>query len=328
MTLRLTIATGPYDRTAALRDGRVRIEGVETTWLPLKVEEIFWRMMQNLEFDASELSFSGYTVRKGRNVDDLVAIPVFLSRSFRHNIVYINADAGIETPQDLTGRKVGVPEYQMTAAVWLRGMFEDEHGVRPQDIEWWQGGLEQWGRKPFEPVAPDGVTINSTPEGTALAQLLATGEIDALISPRVPSTYRDGTGPVRRLFPQPAEAEKEYFGRTKIFPIMHTVAIKRGIVDENPWLPRSLMKAFEEAKNLAIRDLSDTTAHHITLPFLKTHVEETVDRMGEDFWPYGLEANRHTLETFLRYAHHQGLTAQLLSPEDLFPKSTWRSSKI
>lgn len=327
MGLPLTIAAGAYDRTAALRDGRVRPEGIDLNWLPLKVEEIFWRMMQNREFDVSELSFSGYVVRTARGARDLTAIPVFLSRSFRHNIIYVSERSGITRPEELVGKRIGVPEYQMTAAVWVRAFLEDDYGVASSDVEWHQGGLETWGRKPFEPVEPAGITIVPTSPGTTLSGMLVDGEIDALISPRVPSVYREGTG-IRRLFEDPSAAARDYYARTRIFPVMHTVAIRTELVDANPWLPYTLLKAFTEAKALAMRDLADTTAHHISLPFLHDHVDETRALMGEDFWAYGLEANRATLEAFLSAAHRQGLTDRLVAPEELFPESTWHTQPI
>lgn len=327
MGLPLTIAAGPYDRTAALRDGRVRPEGIDLNWLPLKVEEIFWRMMQNREFDVSELSFSGYVVRTARGQRDLTAIPVFLSRSFRHNILYVNEKSGITAPEQLAGKRIGVPEYQMTAAVWVRAFLEDDHGVASSSVEWHQGGLETWGRKPFEPVEPEGVTIVPTAQGKTLSGMLVDGEIDALISPRVPSVFKPGTG-IRRLFDDPSAAARDYYARTRIFPVMHTVAIRTELVDANPWLPYTLFKAFTEAKALAIRDLEDTTAHHISLPFLHDHVDETRALMGHDFWAYGLEANRPTLEAFLAASHRQGLTDRVLKPEELFPESTWHTQPI
>lgn len=326
--LQLSISTGSYDRTAALRDGRVAIEGVDPVFIPLRVEEIFWRMLRHLEFDVSELSLAGYAVRVGRGINDLVAIPVFLSRSFRHNIIYVNADAGIDAPEQLAGKRVGVPEYQITAAVWARGLLEDEHGVRPEDIEWHQGGLETWGRKPFEPVHPQGISIQETPVGSTLAQMLRDGEVDALISPRVPSTYGSGEGKVRRLFKDVSSEERRYYEKTGIFPIMHTVAIRASLLEDHPWLAMSLFKAFNEAKRLAVADLGDTTAHHVALPFLRDHYEETLRLMGEEFWPYGLEPNLEVLSTFIRYAHRQQLIPTLIEPRTLFAESTWMERHI
>ncbi len=327
MALHLTIAGGAYDRTAPLRDGRVRPEGVELNWLEMPPEEIFWRMMRYREFDLSELSFAGYVTRRARGVDDLVAIPVFLSRTFRHDNLYVNVDAGVERPEDLAGKRIGVPEYQITAAVWVRQFLEDDYGVRPEDVTWVQGGLETWGRKPFEPVSPEGVTIEETPQGSTLAQMLADGEIDALLTPRPPSTFVDGDR-VRRLFADPLNRIRDYYTRTGIFPIMHTVAMRRELIDANPWLPQSLLKAFEQAKQAAMADLRNPTTHYISLPFLRANVAEAEELVGQDFWPYGLEANRHTLETFLHHVHRQGLISDRLAPEDLFPESTWHHQPI
>ncbi len=325
--LNLTIATGRYDRTAALHDGRVQPEGVAANWLPLNVEQIFWRMMRHLEFDASELSLSGYTIRRDRGNDDLVAIPVFLSRSFRHSCIYINAQVGIERPEDLAGRRVGVPEFQMTAAVWARGLLEDEAGVPTRSIEWSQGGLEQPGRHPFEPVEPEGVSLAMAPDGRTLSEMLDSGEIHALISPRVPSVF-DGRPNVRRLYPEPWHAERDYFARSGVFPIMHLVAIRRPLVDANPWLPQTLTNAFIAAKRHSDAALRDTTALPISLPFLVQHVQETEALMGADFWPYGVEPNRKPLETFFRYAHAQGLINAPPSVDDFFPASTRTVSRI
>jgi 4,5-dihydroxyphthalate decarboxylase len=326
--VRLTLAAGHYDRTEALRDRRVRPEGIELSYLTLRVEEIFWRMAQYREFDASEFSLGGYFVRRGRGADDLVAIPVFLSRFFRHSGLFVNANAGIQRPQDLRGKRVGVPEYQMTAAVWVRGFLADDYGVRPEDVEWVQGGLEDPGRLPFEPAEPPGVKLGFAPNDRSLAQMLAAGELDALVTARTPSTFRRGGGPVRRLFDNPWQVERDYFRRTRLFPIMHTAVIKSEVLDENPWVAVTLAKAFEEAKALALEDLTQTSALPVSLPFLVDHAYETRDLMGDDFWPYGLESNRDTLETFARYMHEQGLTPERLSVDALFPASTHRTFRI
>lgn len=326
--LRLTLACGHYDRTEALRDGRVRPEGIDLTHLVLRVEEIFWRMAQHREFDVAEFSLGGYVVRRGRGADDLVAIPVFPSRFFRHSGIYVNASAGIRRPEDLRGRRVGVPEYQMTASVWVRGILADDYGVFPQDMEWVQGGLEEPGRVPFEPAEPPGVKLSFAPPDRSLAQMLALGELDALVAARAPSTFNRHGGPVRRLFDDPFQVERDYFRRTGIFPIMHTVVVKREVLDANPWVAFSLFKAFCEAKDLALADLTQTSALPVSLPFLVEHAYQTMDLMGEDFWPYGLEANRKTLETFVRYMHGQGLIREPMPVERLFPESTQRTFRI
>jgi 4,5-dihydroxyphthalate decarboxylase len=322
----LTVATGRYDRTAALRERRIRPEGLDLTWLTLNVEQIFWRMMRHMEFDVSEMSASGYVIRRSRGVDDLMAIPVFLSRSFRHSALYVSPHAGIRRPEDLAGRRIGVPEYQMTASVWVRGMLEDDYGVAASDVQWVQGGLEQPGRRPFEPVEPPGISLEFAPDGKTLGAMLADGELDALISPRVPSVYENGA--VERLFPNPWEAERDYYNRSGIFPIMHTVAIKRAIVDAHPWIPQTLSNAFLAAKQEADAALRDTTVLPVGLPFLVQHVQETVALMGEDFWPYGVEPNRKTLEALLRYLERQGLLTNPIGVDDLFPASTRTTSKV
>jgi 4,5-dihydroxyphthalate decarboxylase len=328
MTLALDIATNWYDRIAPLRDGRVSPEGVSFNWMSMKVEEIFWRQLRHREFDVSELSMAGYTMRRARGQHDLVAVPVFLSRSFRHNIFYVNSDAGIERPEDLRGRRIGVPEYQITAAVWARGILEDDHGIRASDVEWHQGGLERWGRKPFEPASPEGVTIVETPGGDTLSRMLAEGRIDALISPRVPSVVAAGDPRVQPLFADPLAASRDFFARTKVFPIMHTLAVKAELVERHPWLPASLLKAFTEAKHATAELLADIGASHAMLPFLHYHLGETQELMGDDYWPYGVESNRQALEAFLRYMHAQGLTDRLLAPEELFAESTLHAQTI
>jgi 4,5-dihydroxyphthalate decarboxylase len=322
------MATGRYDRTAALQDGRVRPEGVTLTCLPLNVENIFWRMLQHREFDVSELSLGGYVVRRGRGVEDLVAIPVFLSRAFRHSSIYVRRDAGIGRPEDLRGRRVGVPEYQMTAAVWVRGILSDDHGVRPDEMQWIEGGLEEAGRRPAEPVTPPGVSLEAAPPDRSLAAMLARGELDALVTARTPSSFDPADGPVMRLFPRPWQQERDYFERTRIFPIMHTVALRRELVDEHPWLAQTLFRAFAEAKRLAQADLVQTSALPLTLPFLLEHAHTTAELMGPDPWPYGFEENRAALETFVRYCEEQGLLASKVEVTDLFAPTTLDTPRV
>ena len=326
--LHLTLACGHYDRTEALRDGRIRPDGIELNYLMLKVEETFWRMMQYRDFDVAETSLGGYIVRRGRGLNDLTAIPVFPSRFFRHSCIFVHEAAGIRKPEDLKGKKVGVPEYQMTAGVWARGMLADDYGVSSKEIQWVQGGLEDAGRIPFEPVEPQGVSLSFAPDDRSLAQMLGDGDLDGLITARTPSTFDPRSGPIRRLFDQPWQVERDYFKRTGLFPIMHTVSIKQEILDAQPWVAATLLKAFTDAKALAVDDLTQTSALPLTLPFLTQHAYDTVAVMGEDFWPYGLESNRHTLNTFVRYMHEQGLIEEPMPIEDLFAASTQRTFRI
>lgn len=317
--LRLALACGDYDRTRALADGSVRPEGVELNYLALPVEETFFRMLRHREFDVAEMSLSSYAVTLGRADPPFIAIPVFPSRYFRHSCIFVSTAAGIREPKDLLGKRVGTPEYQMTAPVWIRGILADEYGVAHTAVEYWTGGEEQPGRD--EKIAldlPPGVRVRRIGPGKTLAAMLADGEIDALYTARAPSTFVTRPGAVRRLFEDHAGVERDYFRRTRIFPIMHTVAIRREVYAANRWVAQTLTKAFIEAQRRAYRDLEETAALNTMLPWLPAHVEETRREMGTDWWAYGLEPNRHVLETFLRYHYEQGLSKRRLAPEELF----------
>jgi len=324
----MTIATGRYDRTAALHDGRVRLEGIDATWLRLNPEQIFWRMIQHGEFDVSEMALASFVILRSRGTHAFVGIPVFLSRSFRHDAIFVHRKAGIETPGDLKGKRIGVPEYQMTTAVWMRAILEDDFGVRPEDCEWFQGGLEQAGRIPHTPVAPPGIRLELIPPDKTLASMLECNELDALITPRKPTSFRGGNGGVVRLFDHPWEEARGYFARTKIFPIMHLLVVRPEIVREYPWVPQTLFDAFLAAKQLADADLVDATALRTGLPFLVEQAESVIETMGRDFWAYGVEANREQLETYMRHSVRQGLIPEPLDVDELFPASTRRTSRI
>lgn len=306
--------------------GEVRPAGIDLTFLSMPVEEAFWRMTRHAEFDASEMSASSYLLRRSLGDDALIAIPVFTSRFFRHSCVFVNAEVGIRTPQDLRGKRVGVPEYQITAAVWIRGFLEDDYGVHPSEIDWVQGDLVQPGR--VEKIALDipGVRITPIGEGPTLSAMIAAGEIDACIGARAPATF-DGVR-VTRLFADVRQVEADYFRRTGIFPIMHLIVIRRTILDKHPWVARSLYDAFREAKRRTMEALDSAAALHVTLPWLIPEVEATRALMGEDYWPYGLEPNRATLEALVRHSHHQGLARRLVSVEELFAPSTLDEYRI
>jgi 4,5-dihydroxyphthalate decarboxylase len=327
--LTLSVACRAYDRVRALFDGRVRIEGCRPTFLALGPEEAFFRAFRHAEFDVSELSFSSYLMTLDRGDPEYVAMPVFLSRMFRHSAIYVRSDRGIAQPKDLKGRTVGVPEYQVTAAVWVRGLLQDEYGVLPSELRWRSGGLEQPGREEKIPLAlPAAIELLPVPREKTLSRMLAAGELDALVAPRAPSCFTGREPHVARLFPEFRRVEQEYFAKTGLFPIMHVLGLRRSLAQQHPWLAASLVKAFAQAKELALGELGDVTALAASLPWLPAEVEETRARMGADWWPYGVDANRHALETLTRYAHEQGVTRRRLAPEELFAASTLERTRI
>ncbi len=334
--LRLTLACWDYDRVAALASGAVRPDGIDLVFLAQPVEETFFRMLRHREFDVAEMSLSSYTVTLAQQQDPqsrvdppFIAIPVFPSRFFRHSSIYVSARSAIREPAQLAGRRIGVPEYQMTAPVWIRGMLSDEYGVKAEAVEYLSGGEEQPGRdEKLKLSLPPQFRVRPIGPQQTLSQMLADGEIDALYTARAPSTFHSRPHDVRRLFPNFAEVERDYYRRTRIFPMMHTVVIRRELYCANPWIAQSLAKAFAEAQRKTYRDLAETAALSAMLPWLLAHVEETRREMGEDWWPYGFAANRHALETFLRYHHEQGLSPRLLAPEQLFAPETLESFVI
>jgi 4,5-dihydroxyphthalate decarboxylase len=294
----------------------------------MSVEEIFWRMMKYEEFDVSELSMGAFLTAAARGHRPFIAIPVFPSRTFRHRCLFVNGGAGIERPQDLRGKRMGVPEYSMTAAVWLRGLFQHEYGIAPEEIHWIQAGEENPGRKDridFE--MPAGVRLDSIGDRT-LNEMIDGGEIDAMMSPRMPTCFLEGSPRVRRLFPNYKQAEMDYFRKTALFPIMHVIVIKRSLYEAAPWVAQTLYKAFCKAKDLCMRELYDTNILRVSLPWTSAAYEETRDLMTADYWPYGLEPNRVNLETLHGYLYEQGLIQQKLNLDDLFARETLEAFKI
>ena len=302
----------------------MRPDGVELKVLALEPEEMFYRMARHRDFDVAEFSLATYTVLRGRG-EPLVAIPVFPSFAFRHSAIFVRSDAGIREPRDLVGKRVGVPKYHMTAAVWVRGILEDEYGVSPSDLHWFEGG-EGTAVKEVDVTLPPGLRHQLVPGDRNLGHLLAAGELDAFIGARRPAGAASAgsagePAPVRRLFPDFRRVERAYFEKTGIFPIMHTVVLKEELVREHPWLPRSLYEAFAEAKRLAYRRLADTAVLPYVLPWLVAEVEETRALMGDDPFPYGVSRNRKTVETLAGYSFRQGLAPRRLAVEELFCES-------
>jgi 4,5-dihydroxyphthalate decarboxylase len=326
--LKITLACGPYDRTWALASGQVQPEGVDLNYVALPPEELFWRMAVHGEFDASEFSLGAMSILLGRGGHRFVGIPVFPSRFFRHSSIFVNVHSGIKRPEDLRGKKVGVPDYTMTANTWIRGLLEHDYGVKPTDMQWVTGGLNEPGRKQrvaTKPIPGLKVTHSDT---WVLSELLDTGEIDALIGAREPDSFRAGSPNVARLFPDYKPVEVDYYRRTGIFPIMHLVVLKRETYERHPWLAYSLLKAFEESKRLCQEEMSRQSALRYMLPWMIPELEETVRIMGDNYWPYGVEANRRVIEAFIEYSAEQGLIESRFSVEDMFAPETIDVAKI
>lgn len=326
MAVRVTLACGATDRTLPLIVGDVRPAGVDLTFLRMYPEEVFWRMTRHAEFDAAEMSLSSYLLRRSRGDTSLLAIPVYTSREFRHSCVWVRAEANIQTPADLKGKRMGVPEYQMTAAVWIRGFLSDDFGVVPMDMQWFSGGLYESGREEKLPISIPRLDLHAIRSDQTLSGMLRAGELDAIMGPRPPHGF---PGPdVQRLFPEFRRVEADYFKRTGVFPIMHTVVIRRELLDREPWVARSLYDAFCEAKARATAVLTEPVVLAVTLPWLIAEVEATTALMGEDYWPYGVEPNRRTLETLMRYSCEQGLAQRAMALEELFAASTLDDYRI
>ncbi len=327
--LRLSLGCWNYDRTRGLLEGRIQPDGIDLTYLDMPVEETFFRMLRHREFDVAEMSLSSYAVSLFKEQKHFIAIPVFPSRFFRHSCIYVNAAAGIREPKDLVGKKVGNPEYQMTAPVWIRGILQDEYGVPVDGVTYCTGGEEEPGRgEKLKLELPPNIRVQPIGPADTLAAMLRDGAVDALYTARMPSTYRTGGGKVKRLFEDYMEVEQAYYRKTGIFPIMHTVAIRRSLYEQYPWIAMSLYKAFVQSQRETYDDLYVTAALKAMLPWLTKHVEDARALMGEDFWPYGFAPNRATLATFLRYHHEQGLSRRLLAPEELFAPETLESFRI
>jgi 4,5-dihydroxyphthalate decarboxylase len=318
--LQLTFASYIYlDRTRALSTGQVTPAGIDLNHQVVDIGELFRRMAQHASFDVAEMSTSTYMLMRGQGDERLVGLPVFLSRAFRHNMVYVNADAGIERPEDLKGKNVGVPEYQMTAALWIRAFLEHDYGVKPSDIRWWYGGIEQPGyteRREHDP--PPGVHLEPIPQDKALVPMLEAGELDAYVTAGMPRAFRERSPKIRRLFPNWRAVERDYFVRTGFFPIMHMTVVRRDVYERHPWVVESLMDAFVDAKRRGLDRLRNLGALAVTLPWIAADFEEIDELFGGDPFPYGFEQNRAILEAMTQYSYEQGLTPRKLDPAELF----------
>jgi 4,5-dihydroxyphthalate decarboxylase len=326
--LRLSIGIGNYDRVRPLADGEVLMDGVDPVFMFLEPEEIFFRAFRGVEFDMCELSLSSFSVKTANGDNPYVGVPVFPSRAFRHTAIYVRTDR-IKSPADLRGKRIGTPEWQLTACVWARAILEDDHGVKPSEMSWVRAGIEMPGR--IEKITlklPPEIRIENADPSKTLNQMLLDGEIDGMIAPRAPSCFERRAPNIGYLFPDTVQAASEYYQRTKIFPIMHVLGIRRTLVDQHPWLPMAALKAFTASKTLAMHRLIDPSASKVTLPFIEEAVQRAQALIGADWWSYGLDANHALLNTFLGHHHAQGLSSRRLKPEDLFHPSTVESFRI
>ncbi|MFM2443431.1 MAG: hypothetical protein RJB09_617 [Pseudomonadota bacterium] len=317
--LKLTLACWDYDRTRPLIDGRVRPHGIDLEVKMLRPRVMFPRMLEDKEFHASELSLASYASLLGRGDTSFRALPVAVSKIFRHSCIYIRPGSGIEKPGDLRGKRVGTTQWGSTAAVFMKGMIQDEYGVAPHEMRWFMGGLDAPTQAPLIPFTPPpGVSLELLPDGKTLEAMMEAGEIDALFSIYLPKIFLNGSPNCKRLWPNFKEVEKAYYRKTKIFPIMHTIAMRTDVIADHPWAPKALYDALVEARDIAVEGLYDTDALRLALPWLLDHVEEAWSVFGEDFWAYGLEANRPTLTALGRYVFEQGLSPRVVAAEELF----------
>ena len=317
--VKLTLACWDYDRTRPLMDGRVRPEGIDLDIEVLRPRQAFQRMLDKKEFQVSELSLASYAALKGRGNCPFVALPVALSKIFRHSCIYVRTDAGIRTPQDLKGKRVGTSQWSSTGLVFMRGMLQHDYGVKAQDMHWFMGGLNSFVEPPLIPLdLPKDIRLDFLSGAQTLERMFAAGELDALLSLYIPKLFLERHPNIARLFPNYKEAEQDYYRRTRIFPIMHTVVLREDVYQAHPWAARSIYRAFVQARDLALDGLYDTDALRIALPWLIDHVEEARRVFGEDFWAYGLEPNRPAFEAIGRYVHEQGLSPRVVRADELF----------
>lgn len=326
--LQLSFAIGDYDRNRALVDGAVQVDGVDPVFMLLNPEEMFYRAFRFQSFDVSELSFSSYLVKHASGECPYIAIPVFLSRAFRHTSIYVRRDK-IKKPEDLRGKRIGIPEYQLTANVWARAILENDYGLHPSEVTWVRGGIDQPGRpEKIKLKLPADVKMVDAPSDTTISDMLDRGEIEGFMAPRAPFGNARNNPDIGWLFEDPTSVAKDYYQRTNIFPIMHVVGVRKTLVEQHPWLPAALYKAFEQSKARALDKLSDTSATKVTLPFVEEQLKAARQTMGDDYWPYGVDRSLPTLEAFTRHHFAQGLSSRHVPVSELFHPSTYETYKI
>ena len=316
------------DRTLSLQTGAVAPAGIDLNYVVVPgIGDLFRRVAQFAEFDAAEMSALSYFMMLARGDRRFVAIPVFPSRSFRHSQVYVNSNTGIKKPEDMIGRDIGILDYQMTAAMWIRAFLRHDHGVLQSMVRWWSGGLYTPDFAERMPMTlPPDIQLKRIPERETLEGMLSAGNLDALVTVEPPRAFLAGSADVRRLFPDYREVELEYFRRTGFFPIMHLVVIRRDVYEKNRWIAVSMVDAFEQAKNMGRARMHYQGAYAVGLPWLNAEMEVIDKLFGGDAFPYGVTKNRKILEQMVLYAHQQGLTERQLDVDELFAPETYQDS--
>ena len=318
--LKLSIATTDYDHFRDFRFGLVQAEGIDHVWLTHGHHEIFARQTFNREWDVSELSLAKFSAQVTRENSDIIGLPIICSRLFRFSSFYVNKNSGIKTVQDLKGKRIGSPEWAHSAAVYMRGWMHNECGVKLQDVHWYQAGANDPGRiEKVELSLPEGVKLTRVAD-KSLSEMLASGDIDCAIIARPPTCFLKGDPNVVRLYPDYLGMEEEYFARTKVWPIMHIIAMKKAILEDNPWVARSLVNAFQESKRRSLERLLDPAVSRYPLAWLPTYARRMRDMFDGDPFPYGIEENRPTWEQMLLYTYQQGIAHRHATPDELFPK--------
>ena len=323
--VKISFATWDHDRTLPIHDGRVPVDGVEIESHILPTSKLFPLAAQEARYDVTEMSLSSFVLQVARGGSPYTAIPAFPSRAFRHSGFFAHRASGIETLADFAGRRIGVPEYQMTAAVWMRGILKDEHGICAEHIHWRTGALDSGVRRERLPLAlPDRMVVDPIDDGETLQELLLAGRIDGLLAPKPPQAFLEGNSAIVRLLPDFEAAEIDYHRRTGFFPIMHLIAIRVSLADAYPWLPRAIYDASVAARDLAVRRLREIwlgNSNRLSLPWLNASMERTQSVLGPDYWSYGFRANRDEISTICRYSVEQFLAPRLVEPEEVFHAS-------
>lgn len=321
----LTIATADYDHVREFRSGSVRAEGIDVTWLVMDFHEIFARFIANREWDVTELSLAKFVAEATRPDADIIGLPVFVRRAFRFGFIFVNRSKGIKKPEDLRGKRIGIPEWAQTATVYMRGWLQDDVGIPLTDIDWYQAGTDAVGRSELVEMAlPAGIRLTRVVDRT-LSEMLASGELDCVFAATPPKAFGRHADVVR-LFPDTRDMDENYFAAKRVYPIMHIIAMRKAILHRDPWIARNLYIAFDEAKQRTLNRIRRGLDYPV--PWLAEHAAALERTFGSDFFPYGIEENRPTLELFLRYAHEQGIAHRRVQPEDLFPAGIMVAARI